>query len=125
MRVIAVINQKGGVGKTTTTMNLSHALAQKGYRVLAVDFDPQANLTVGFGAQTQPQSGIGNLLLDKEKVQNPGQTIRENLELIPAGDRLGEFEYMTEGGASRGFLLQKLVKQQIWDKDFVLIDCAP
>ncbi|MDH5777744.1 MAG: ParA family protein, partial [Gammaproteobacteria bacterium] len=87
MRVIAVINQKGGVGKTTTTMNLSHALAQKGYRVLAVDFDPQANLTVGFGAQTQPQSGIGNLLLDKVKIQNPGQSVRENLELIPAGDR--------------------------------------
>ena len=125
MRVIAVTNQKGGVGKTTTTMNLAHALAQKGYRVLAVDFDPQANLTVGFGALSQPQIGIGNYLLDNEPVENLGQQVRTNLDLVPAGDRLGEFEYMIEGGAKRGFLLQKLVRQQIWDKDFVLIDCAP
>lgn len=125
MRVIAIINQKGGVGKTTTTMNLAHALARKGNRVMTIDFDPQANLTVGFGALSRPQAGIGNALVDGVQVKDLIQPVREKLELLPAGDRLGEFEYMTEGGAQRGFMLQKLIKDQHWDMDFVLIDCAP
>lgn len=125
MRVIAVINQKGGVGKTTTTMNLAHALAQKGYRVMAIDFDPQANLTVGFGALDRPQSGIGNALLENIPAPELVRSVRDKLDLLPAGDCLGEFEYMIEGGARRGFMLQQIIKNQILDKDFVLIDCAP
>lgn len=125
MRVIAVINQKGGVGKTTTTMNLSHALAKKGFKVLSVDFDPQANLTVGFGALDRPQAGIGDALLANTPVKTLVKNVREKLDLLPAGDRLGEFEYLSEGGAKRGFMLQGLLKDNDWDFDFVLIDCAP
>jgi len=125
MRVIAVINQKGGVGKTTTTMNLAHALAKKGYRVTTIDFDPQANLTVGFGALVRPQAGIGNALMDNIPLIELIKPVRDKLNLLPAGDRLGEFEYLTEGGAKRGFMLQSLFTREQLDSDFILIDCAP
>lgn len=125
MRVIAVINQKGGVGKTTTTMNLAHALAQQGYKVLAIDLDPQANLTVGFGAIKTHQLSVADVLIDSVSMQDACQEARENLTLVPAGDRLGEFEYIKDKGAKRGFLLQYSIRERILDKDFVLIDCPP
>lgn len=125
MRIIAVINQKGGVGKTTTTMNLAHALAQQGYKVLAIDLDPQANLTVGFGAIQKHQAGIADVLIDDIPIQAISQDARENLALIPAGSRLGEFEYIKDKGAKRGFLLQHSIRDNVADKDFVLIDCPP
>jgi len=125
MRIIAIINQKGGVGKTTTTMNLAHALAQQGHKVLAIDLDPQANLTVGFGAIKKPQSGIADVLIDDRPIQEVIHGVRDNLELIPAGDRLGEFEYRREKGPKRGFLLQNSIRDSIDKKDFVLIDCPP
>lgn len=125
MRVIAVINQKGGVGKTTTVMNLAHALARQGYRVLAVDLDPQANLTVGLGAAQKQQAGIAAVLIDDMKLAEVCQEVRENLQLIPAGERLGEFEYVKNKGAQRGFLLQKAITHQPIDTDFLLIDCPP
>ena len=125
MRIIAVINQKGGVGKTTTTMNLAHALAQQGYKVLAVDLDPQANLTIGFGGVQKNKMGIADVLIDDLPIRSLCHDARENLALIPAGSRLGEFEYINDGGAHRGFLLQRSIRSQIIDKDFVLIDCPP
>ncbi len=125
MRIIAVINQKGGVGKTTTTMNLSHALAQQGYRVLVIDLDPQANLTVGFGAMQKSQPGIADVLIDSLSADDAAIDVRPNLALIPAGDRLGEFEYLRGKGAQYGFLLQKSIRDYQGEKDYILIDCPP
>lgn len=125
MRVIAVINQKGGVGKTTTTLNLAHALAQAGKQVLAIDLDPQAHLTSGLGAMRRPQVGIGDVLLDDMRLKDITVQVRENLELVPAGDRLGEMESNSKGGAKRGWLLSEAIKQDVQAKEFVLIDCPP
>jgi chromosome partitioning protein len=125
MRIIAIINQKGGVGKTTTTMNLSHALAQRGFKVMAIDLDPQANLTTGLGQQGKQPGGIADVLINGTAVQDVSQEVRENLALIPAGDRLGEFEYIRDRGRERGFLLQYSIENGSLDKDFILIDCPP
>ena len=123
--MIAVINQKGGVGKTTTTLNLAHALAQLGNKVLAIDLDPQAHLTAGFGSLRKNQQGIADVMLDGTDIKEVTIPVRENLELVPAGVRLGELEHVSKGGAKRGFLLRDALKNKTRGKDFVLIDCPP
>ena len=126
MRVIAIMNQKGGVGKTTTTLNLAHALSRSGQVVVAIDMDPQAHMTAGFGLMAKPQLGIGDILVgDDVTVKDTILQARENLFVIPAGDRLGDLEHLQVGGAKRGFLLKDTIKQQIRRVDYVLIDCPP
>lgn len=126
MRVIAIMNQKGGVGKTTTTLNLAHALSRNGQVVVAIDMDPQAHLTAGFGLLARPQTGIGDVLIDNDvSIKDTLLEARENLFVIPAGDRLGDLEHLQVGGAKRGFLLQEVIKKQLKRVDFVLIDCPP
>jgi len=125
MRIIAIINQKGGVGKTTTSMNLAHALAKTGNQVMVIDLDPQANLTIGFGAQEKPQQGIAEVLMNALPINAVKKKIRDNLDLIPAGDRLGEFEYDVSSGVRRGFLLNEAISEMGAEYHFVLIDCAP
>jgi len=123
--MIAVINQKGGVGKTTTTLNLSHALAQFDKKVLVIDLDPQAHLTAGFGVLRREQTGIADVLLGEAKLPDVIEEIRGNVSIVPAGSRLGELEHLTEGGAKRGFLLKEALKNNINTYDFVLVDCPP
>ncbi len=124
MRMLAVINQKGGVGKTTTTLNLAHALARQGRRVLAIDLDPQAHLTAGFGALLHEQAGVDSLMLGEAALAERTLPVRERLDLLPAGSRLGELEHLQEGGARRGFLLRDTLGEAD-DYDAVLIDCPP
>lgn len=123
--MIAVINQKGGVGKTTTTLNLAHALANKGQKVLAIDLDPQAHLTAGFGSLRKNQKGIADVMLDDVDIREVTIEAREGVELVPAGVRLGELEHVNAGGAKRGFLLRDALKNKTRGKDFILIDCPP
>lgn len=125
MRVIAIINQKGGVGKTTTTMNLAHALARSGNRVLAIDLDPQANLTVGLGADHKDSAGIAAVLTNERALNEVNQQVRENLQLVPAGRKLGEFEYSKRYGTQKGFMLQLSISRYSQESDFILIDCPP
>lgn len=125
MRAIAVINQKGGVGKTTTTANLSHALALMGKRVLAIDLDPQSHLAAHLGMFERGQSGIDELMLSRIGMQDVEVLeARENLKLIPAGADLGLVE-RGAGGRLPGQYLQELVQANNSNYDFVLIDCPP
>ncbi len=124
-RVVAIINQKGGVGKTTTSSNLTHALAKKGKKVTVIDLDPQGHLAVSFGVVSGNLSGIDAVLLGEKKVFEQITEIRDNLQLIVAGPRLQEIEQLSDGGAQRGDLLRKALQENLQDQDFVFIDCPP
>ncbi|MCU7815451.1 MAG: ParA family protein [Candidatus Thiodiazotropha sp. (ex Lucinoma kastoroae)] len=125
MRRIALINQKGGVGKTTITTNLGHALALAGHRVTVIDLDPQGQLASSYGIFRAPTKGIDQVLLNGADPCSVKLGIRDMLTLIPAGARLQEIEYLHDGGASRARLLQQALQGMIGDQAFVLFDCPP
>lgn len=124
MRTIAIINQKGGVGKSTTTMNMAHALSMEGHEVMALDMDPQGHLTTGFGVVNETEAGIDDILMENEGIRDVKMEVRDHMYLIPAGSRLGEFEMMP-GGAERGWQLHSALQKGTNGEDFVLIDCPP
>ena len=124
-RIVAVLNQKGGVGKTTTTLNLAHALARLGSKVCVIDLDPQCHLAVALGATSRQQSGIDAVMLGQASLHAQRLPIREDLSLIAAGPRLQEIEQLTEGGSHRGDLLRKALATDAEELDFVFIDCPP
>lgn len=125
VRVVAIFNQKGGVGKTTTSTNLSHALAKAGKKVTVIDFDPQGHLSVSLGMLNRQASGIDAVLLDGAKVSQCAISIRENLRLIPSGPKLHDIELMSTGGAKRSEILRHSLLNDFQDQDYVLIDCPP
>lgn len=125
MRFIAVINQKGGVGKTTTTVNLGHALAMAGHKVTVMDMDPQGHLSKSLGVDHRRAPGMDRILLDGASVAEMKQTVRENLTLIPAGPRLAEVDLLTEGGAKRGWILKQAINGDLAQQEYALIDCPP
>lgn len=123
-RRIAVINQKGGVGKTTTVVNLGYMLAKKGYKVTVIDLDPQGSLTVSLGVDWQEQTGIEDVLLHGDTVEDVIIDVRENMKLIACGNNLGQVEQITENSSkmARGL---KAALGDLDKEDFVLIDCPP
>ena len=123
-RVLAVINQKGGVGKTTTAMNLAHALALKQRRVLTIDLDPQAHLGASLGVHGKRQ-GMDAVLLGEARIEDVAIPVRDGMDLVPAGARLGEIDQLSEGGAERGWLLRDAIGAMHESYDFVIIDCPP
>ncbi|HEC73064.1 MAG TPA: ParA family protein [Methylophaga aminisulfidivorans] len=125
VRIIAIMNQKGGVGKTTTTVNLGHALALADKRVALLDMDPQGQIATSLGFYDQ-QSGIDLVLLEGHGIDSVKLTARPNLDIVPAGQRLNEFEHIYEGGVERGHRLQKAINSSsLRTYDYVLIDCPP
>ncbi|MET0191520.1 MAG: ParA family protein [Pseudonocardia sediminis] len=127
-RVIAVANQKGGVGKTTSTINLGAALAEYGRRVLLVDFDPQGALSVGLGVQAHElDSTIYNLLMEKgvEADDVIRETTVEGMDLLPSNIDLSaaEVQLVTEVGREQA--LGRALKRVLSDYDVILIDCQP
>lgn len=125
MRVFSVINQKGGVGKTTTTMNLAHALALSGASTLVIDLDPQSHLTAGLGFVKKQTQGVGELMLGELSMDQVIVEARNNLALIPAGKKLGDLEHINTGGTRRGWLLRDALEPGMSEFDYVLIDCPP
>jgi chromosome partitioning protein len=126
-RVIAVANQKGGVGKTTTAINLGAALAQRGMTTLVVDCDPQANATGGLGFQRDParRSLYHGLLLDAPLEGLILQTALNSLHLIPSEKNLvGATVELTEQ-ADREYLLRRRIEPLRNRFDFILLDCPP
>ena len=124
-RVIAVMNQKGGVGKTTTAVNLGHALAHSGQRVTILDLDPQGQVAVSLGFDNQ-RPGMDAVLLHGAALDDVTIEARRNLRIVVAGNRLGDFEQRAEGGIERGHRLRKaLDASSSRQGDLVLIDCPP
>ncbi|NYE93859.1 chromosome partitioning protein [Psychromicrobium silvestre] len=127
-RVIAMVNQKGGVGKTTSTINLGAALAELGRRVLLVDFDPQGALSAGLG--TNPHEldlTIYNVLMDRkidvhEAIQRTGT---ENLDLLPANIDLSAAEVQLVNEVAREQVLDRVLRKVEDEYDVILIDCQP
>lgn len=125
--IIAVANQKGGVGKTTTTINLGAALAERGYRVLWVDLDPQAALTNGVGIQPDDLARtIYNVLLDDALGATDAiMAARVGIDLLPANIDLAAAEIELVSAFSRESLLKDALQPLVPVYDFILIDCGP
>ncbi len=126
MRIIALFNQKGGVGKTTTTVNLGAALADAGKKVVLVDLDPQANLSTHLGVDPE-SAGISTyrVLTDGIPLIEALRPVTDNLRVAPATTDLAAAEVELVSVVGRESLLRKMAEKNKIDADFVLIDCPP
>ncbi len=126
-RVIALCNQKGGVGKTTTTISLGGALAEYGRTVLMVDFDPQGALSAGLGVNTHDTTTIYDLIIGREKdVRKAIQPTKvAGIHVIPANIDLSAAEVHLVNEVAREQILARVLKPVLDDYDVVLIDCQP
>lgn len=126
-RVIALANQKGGVGKTTTTISLAGALAEYGRTVLLVDFDPQGALSAGMGVQSHDVPTIYDLMIGREKdvrqVIQPSKI--SGIHVIPANIDLSAAEVHLVSEVAREHILANILKPVLGDYDVVFIDCQP
>ncbi|WP_375406229.1 ParA family protein [uncultured Amnibacterium sp.] len=127
-RIVALCNQKGGVGKTTTTVNLGAALAHYGRRVLLIDFDPQGALSANFKVQTEDVPTIYELLLGSSRT-DPRIAIQhtqiDGLDIIPANIDLSAAEVHLVNEVAREQSLARVLRRVSDDYDIVLIDCQP
>ena len=126
-RIIAIANQKGGVGKTTTSINLSSCLAEAGKKILAIDLDPQGNTTSGLGVDKDDlENTVYELMLDECTIRESiHKTEIENLTLIPSNVNLSGAEIELLGINDKEYILKNAVDYIRDDYDFIIIDCPP
>lgn len=126
-RIIAVANQKGGVGKTTTAINLSSCLASLGKKVLAVDMDPQGNMTSGLGIdKNEVEYTVYELILGQVGIEKViCKDALENLDVLPTNINLSAAEIELIGVEEKEFIIRKEVDKVKKNYDFIVIDCPP
>jgi chromosome partitioning protein len=125
--ILAIANQKGGVGKTTTSINLAAALAQKGYETLLLDLDPQGNATLSFLDPEQIQSSIYEALTEEDKTVKDAvcKTAYKHLSVVPARINLAKFESKLLGDIDSHFRLKDRLKSVVKDYKYIIIDTPP
>lgn len=126
-RIIAIANQKGGVGKTTTAINLSACLAENGKKVLAIDLDPQGNMTSGLGLDKGAlENTVYELMLDECSINECiRSTVADNLNIIASNVNLAGAEIELLGIPEKEYILKIAVDYIRDDYDFIIIDCPP
>ena len=128
MRTIAIANQKGGCGKTTTAVNLAAALAERGYQTVLIDFDPQGHSTIGLGCEADEVSTTIYDVLLNDQIGIDSVTMRtkvERLDLVPSNVLLSGAELDLAGVPEREYVLNKKLASVRERYDFCIIDCAP
>ena len=126
-RTIVIANQKGGVGKTTTAINLSASLADLGKKILVIDTDPQGNTSSGLGVEkNEVENTVYELLIGETTIEECIQKeVFENLDIISSNINLAAAEIELTGFEEKEFILKKAVDQVRADYDFIIIDCPP
>ena len=126
-RIIAIANQKGGVGKTTTAINLSSCLAEAGKKVLTIDLDPQGNMTSGLGVdKNELENTVYELMLDECSIkESMADTVVEGMKIIPSNVNLAGAEIELLGINEKEYILKNAVDYIRDDYDFIIIDCPP
>ncbi|HID65145.1 MAG TPA: ParA family protein [Anaerolineae bacterium] len=128
-RVISIANQKGGVGKTTTVINLGAALAELGKRILLIDLDPQSALSVGFGINSyELEKTIYNVLVESDSTSLEGvihYEVRPNLDVVPSNIDLAAAEMELIAAIGREYILKDSLESVRERYDYILIDCPP
>lgn len=126
-RIIAVANQKGGVGKTTTTINLSACLAEQGQKVLVIDVDPQGNTTSGLGIdKNNTENTVYELMLGEASIDDCiYKSVMDDLDVIPSNVNLAGAEIDLIDIDDREYILKKIVNSLKEKYDFILLDCPP
>ncbi len=126
-KIIAIANQKGGVGKTTTTINLCAAIAEKGKKVLMIDLDPQGNASSGLGVEKDGlELTVYHLMIGMKSFEEcVKKSVLENLDILPANVHLAGVEIETLDMEDRNYILSKRIEKVKDNYDYIIIDCPP